>query len=821
VKKKDRKRQKPKTPHRKEANGARSPVTWYVLGVLVLVGSAVAVALLTIRSTPRLRIDDILAAHREGTESGELVIREPLDGVVFPPEIVPPTFRWQDTAEAADGWVVTIDFADGEGRMSFVSDVPQWTPSDQDWDTIKRRSLERTAEVTILSVNRRRQGAILSAGHVAVRTSKDEVAAPIFYREVNLPFAEAVKDPAAHIRWRFGTISSKKRPPVVLEKLPVCGNCHSFSTDGTVMGMDVDYGNDKGSYAICPVAEEMVLDNDNIISWSDYQREDNKETLGFMSQISPDGRYAVSTVKDLSVFLPIDNLAFSQLFYPVQGILAYYDRRTETFHALPGADDRQFVQSNPTWSPDGKYIVYARSKAQQLETAHANRRGLFKPEEVPDSLREGRFTFDLYRIPFNDGKGGKPEPLSGASKNGVSNYFPRYSPDGKWIVFCRARNYMLLQPDSELYIIPAEGGEARRLACNTSRMNSWHSWSPNGKWLVFSSKANSPFTQLFLTHIDEQGYASPPVCLSQFTDRDRAANIPEFVNASPDAINRIREDFINDLHYLEAGRANHYDGNYNQAIREFEKALEINSSNGDVYEALGLTLIEQDKLDEAEKQLHTAIELDPELKWAHHGLGEILTRQHRFPEAVESFRRALQIAPEFVSAHVHLGSLLVDMGRVEEGREHLQEAARIDPNHPTAFRLLGISLLREGKLEQAEAMFRKTLERDPNCVAALLNLATLEVKASDAAFRNLEEAVELATRACELTNYKDPVALLTLSEALAATGRFTDAASLARTALRLVDGTENVALARAARERLELYDKQRTIRRDDSTEAVK
>ena len=40
--------------------------------------------------------------------------------------------------------------------------------------------------------------------------------------------------------------------------------------------------------------------------------------------------------------------------------------------------------------------------------------------------------------------------------------FAKFSPDGKWIVFCRARSFMLLQPDSELYIIPAAGGEARR-----------------------------------------------------------------------------------------------------------------------------------------------------------------------------------------------------------------------------------------------------------------------------------------------------------------------------------------------------------------------
>ena len=32
----------------------------------------------------------------------------------------------------------------------------------------------------------------------------------------------------------------------------------------------------------------------------------------------------------------------------------------------------------------------------------------------------------------------------------------------------------MLQPDSELYIIPAQGGPARRLRANTALMNSWH-----------------------------------------------------------------------------------------------------------------------------------------------------------------------------------------------------------------------------------------------------------------------------------------------------------------------------------------------------------
>jgi Tol biopolymer transport system component len=235
------------------------------------------------------------------------------------------------------------------------------------------------------------------------------------------------------------------------------------------------------------------------------------------------------------------------LFFPIKGILCIFDCQTRQFRALPGADDPNYVQSNATWSPDGQHLVFARARAADLQ--HTKGQGLvaITRAEAAALVADGRpFRFDLYRIPFNDGTGGMAEPLEGASNNGRSNYFARYSPDGRWIVFCQANSYMLLQPDSELYIIPAEGGAARRLRCNTSRMNSWHSFSPNGKWLVFSSKACSDYTQLFLTHLDENGCTTPPALLAHLTASDRAANIPEFVNARPDAIVRIHERFLRD-----------------------------------------------------------------------------------------------------------------------------------------------------------------------------------------------------------------------------------------------------------------------------------
>ena len=70
--------------------------------------------------------------------------------------------------------------------------------------------------------------------------------------------------------------------------------------------------------------------------------------------------------------------------------------------------------------------------------------------------------YDLYRIPFNEGKGGRAERVVGASENGLSNNFPKVSPHGKWIVFVQNQNGLLMRPDTHLYIVPFEGGVARK-----------------------------------------------------------------------------------------------------------------------------------------------------------------------------------------------------------------------------------------------------------------------------------------------------------------------------------------------------------------------
>ena len=511
-------------------------------------------------------------------------VEYPAPGSVFPPEIAPPTFLWNDAAKAAGQWLIQVEFGDGSAGFEVQSpggrppvgdidprcvsplnqppsapDAHSWTPDRAAWEAIKQHSVIAAATVSITGVPAGNPGRPVSRGRVSLRTSADPVGAPIFYRDVPLMPSELQKGvikPLAQgalplVAWRLRNVGDAASR-LVMEGLHTCANCHSFSRDGRTMGMDLDGPrNDKGMYALTAVAPRISIRSQDVITWSSFQGKlGGQVRIGFMSQVSPDGQHVVTTIngmppaggagsaqqKEIQSNYYVANFKdyrFLQVFYPTRGILAWYSRRTGRLQALPGADDPTYVHTGAVWSPDGKYLVFARARARHPYAEYA------PAAERANDPNETSIQYDLYRIPFNEGQGGQAEPIAGASSNGMSNSFPKISPDGRWLVFVRSRNGLLMRPDSELYIVPAEGGAARRMACNTPLMNSWHSFSPNGRWLVFSSKSRSPYTQMFLTHLDAEGRDSPAILIENATAANRAVNLPEFVNITPDSPLRI------------------------------------------------------------------------------------------------------------------------------------------------------------------------------------------------------------------------------------------------------------------------------------------
>jgi tetratricopeptide (TPR) repeat protein len=332
----------------------------------------------------------------------------------------------------------------------------------------------------------------------------------------------------------------------------------------------------------------------------------------------------------------------------------------------------------------------------------------------------------LYRIPFNGGKGGVARPLAGASENGMSNYFARFSPDSRWIVFCRATSFMLLQPDSKLYIVPAAGGEARPMRCNTARMNSWHSWSSNSRWLIFSSKANSPFTQLFVTHIDEKGFDSPAVLLEQFTASDRAANIPEFVAAAPGAIEHMNPRFVDDVSLWRSAMAFMDAGDLRNAGEQFKKALALNPRNIRAHVGLGNTLEAAGDNDEAMRHYSEAIRLDFSFAIGHINAGNIFLKRRDHVRAIEEYQVALKIEPDNVFAHYNIAQSYLSAGEYSEALFHFTAAHRQSPKNAALCFFIGSLYRKLGKRIEAMRFYEDAIRIKPDYSEATDALASME-----------------------------------------------------------------------------------------------
>jgi len=741
-----------------------------------------------------------------------ITIDYPEDGSIFPPEITPPTFIWRDAASHAAAWEIEVTFSDGStgikvkapGERLHIGEIdprcigntnklPEltprqaaartWTPDTTTWAAIKQHSRESPATVTITGWEDDQPHVVVSKGQVVIQTSKDPVGAPIFYRDVPLMPSELQKGvikPLAPnaiplIAWRLRNIG-EPGSRVLFTGIHSCANCHSFSHDGKTLGMDLDGpANDKGLYVLASVQKQMSIRNDDVISWAAFRDPTVAQPrIGFMSQVSPDGQYVVTMIKAPGgtqggfYVANFKDYRFLQVFYPTRGILAWYDRATGEMRALPGADDSRYVHTNETWSPDGQYLVYAQAEARD---PYPEGRTL---AEYANDANETPIQYDLYRIPFNGGKGGQPEPIAGASRNGMSNTFPKISPDGRWIVFVKCRNGLLMRPDSQLFIIPAEGGQARRMRCNTPLMNSWHSFSPNGRWLVFSSKSRSPYTGLFLTHLDEQGNDSPAIYIDNSTAANRAVNIPEFVNIPPDGLAKIDVPAAEFFRLFDHAAELAAKGQDEAAIAEWKKALEIN----------------------------------PEDPMANNNLGAHLLKRGQLDEAIPHFAKAADLKPDYADAQNNLGIVLLQKGRVGEAIQHLDKAEELNPRNTQTYYNLGAAFYMQGRISEALAQWRAGLRVDPEDLPLLSQAAWVLATNPEPSARNGSEAVELAMRAVKLTGAKDPATLDTLAAAYAEAGRFPEAVQTARQALALA--TE--PLAGDLKARIALYQAHRPFR---------
>ncbi len=116
-----------------------------------------------------------------------------------------------------------------------------------------------------------------------------------------------------------------------------------------------------------------------------------------------------------------------------------------------------------------------------------------------------------------------------------------------------------------------------------------------------------------------------------------------------------------------------------------------------------------------------------------------------------------------------------EKGQYDQAISDFNKALEINPRYNKAYNNRGITYRLKGQYDQAILDFNKAIEINPIDAEAYNNLAWLFATAKTPGFRNGKKAVELALKACELSDWRNAEYLDTLAAAYARVGDFGNA----------------------------------------------
>ena len=347
--------------------------------------------------------------------------------------------------------------------------------------------------------------------------------------------------------------------------------------------------------------------------------------------------------------------------------------------------------------------------------------------------------------------------------------------------------------------------------------------------------------------VPHNAYANSDLGNALVNNRRLAEGIKRFEEAI-----RLKPEY--DAGHNNLGVALHKSGRLPEAIEQFEETIRLKPDNASAHINMGNALKGMGRVAEAIEHYQEAIRLNPESAVAYYDLGNALTMCGRMAEAIEPYQEAIRLNSDDASVHMNLGAVLGEVGRLPEAIEHYQQALKINPNSAETFNNLAVAMVKSGDLQGSIEPFLKAVRLAPNYAEAHYNLSAtlLRMDRIREAIGHAEEAarltptqwhfsrfaawllaihepdqggdptraVELAQRACDLTNHRDVVCLETLAAAYASAGRFDEAVSMAKEAWQMTQAAGQDSLAEEIHMRLQLYRDRKPYREPASPPAL-
>ncbi|HOM17461.1 MAG TPA: tetratricopeptide repeat protein, partial [Thermoguttaceae bacterium] len=223
---------------------------------------------------------------------------------------------------------------------------------------------------------------------------------------------------------------------------------------------------------------------------------------------------------------------------------------------------------------------------------------------------------------------------------------------------------------------------------------------------------------------------------------------------------------------------------------------------------------EMDQFDKALAEVDEVLKQEPDLGPAVRYRAVILAELKRTEEAVELMEDWVRRHPDDDTGRLQLASLYTSDNRPRRAIEVYTEILQKDAENAAAFRGRGDAYLNIGKHAEAIADYERALKLRPNDSGLLNNFAWVLATSPVDSLRNGKRALEMALKACELTQYKEAHILSTLGAAYAELGDFETAKKWSAKAVELGREDQKDQL----RKELESYEQRKPVRELIQTE---
>jgi tetratricopeptide (TPR) repeat protein len=246
-------------------------------------------------------------------------------------------------------------------------------------------------------------------------------------------------------------------------------------------------------------------------------------------------------------------------------------------------------------------------------------------------------------------------------------------------------------------------------------------------------------------------------------------------------------------HFSNRGSAYFSSKKYQQAIDDFTEAIRLDLRSARNHHLRGLARGAISQFEDAAIDFSEAIRLDPNdlPSWQNRA---ICYRELKQPlKAIEDYSEAIRLSPEDAGYFRGRASAYFEIKNFDKALADYNEAIRLTAEKSpqwTFYFSRAECFIGLGRFAEAAVDYQTSIKLEASNPELLNNFATLLATAPLDALRNGNQALEMAKKACELTEYKHPAPLSTMAEAYAETGDFSAAIEWMEKALKLVTEEE-------------------------------